>query len=43
MKGYWLVTPHRGENRIFNTTKAMVTYLKRHPACMVTWKRDRNR
>lgn len=34
---HWLVTPRRGQNRKFATTKAMVEYLKKHFGCLVSW------
>ncbi len=35
--GHWLVTPRRGANRKFKTTKEMVAYLRKHFGCIVSW------
>ncbi len=37
MNGHWLVTPRRGKNRTFKTTKAMVEFIRIHSGCLVTW------
>jgi len=37
--GHWLVTPRRGKSHGFETTKAMVEYVKKHCGCMISWVR----
>lgn len=36
-QGYWLVTPKRGENHRFKTTKAMVEFVRKRPGCIISW------
>jgi hypothetical protein len=35
--GHWLVTPRKGKNKTFTSTKALVEYLRSHFGCLVTW------
>lgn len=37
LAGHWLVTPKIGESRRFQTTKAMVEFIRRKPGCLVSW------
>jgi hypothetical protein len=36
-RGHWVVTPPRGESRRFETTKAMVAYIRKHRASLISW------